>query len=247
MTARKRHRAGAEAAIRLGVIMLDTRFPRPPGDIGNAETFGGRALFDIVPGAAAERVVRAGSPDPALIAPFLAARDRLVRAGAGLITTSCGFLVRFQDALARDCPVPVVTSSLTALPALAGRYGKVGVITIHGGRLTPDYLVVAGVAPETPVEGTEAGAEITRKLLGNAPDLDLAAAERDVVEAGARLKARVPGLTAVLLECTNMPPYRAALAAALGLPVFDILTVLEARAPGLVAWAPARHSSVPAA
>jgi hypothetical protein len=233
--------------MRVGVIMLDTRFPRPPGDIGNAETFGGRAIFEIVPGAAAERVVRAGAPDPALLAPFRAARDKLVRAGVDLVTTSCGFLIRFQDALAADCPVPVVASSLVALPALAARHKQVGVITIHAGRLTPDYLVAAGAAADTPVEGTEAGREITRKLLGDAPDLDLAAATRDVVEAGERLKARAGGLAAVLLECTNMPPYRAALAAALGLPVFDILTVLEARAPGLVAWMPPRHSGVPAA
>jgi hypothetical protein len=123
----------------------------------------------------------------------------------------------------------------------------VGVITIHAGRLTPDYLAAAEAAPNTPVEGTETGREITQKLLGDAPDLDLAAAERDVVEAGLRLKARVPGLAAVLLECTNMPPYRAALAAALGLPVFDILTVLEERAPGLVAWGKARRSDRPAA
>src|SRR5690349_3677137 len=233
--------------MRVGVIMLDTRFPRPPGDIGNPETFGGRALYEIVSGAVADRVVRAGAPDPALLAPFLAARDRLVAAGADLVTTSCGFLVRFQAALAESSPVPVVTSSLTALPALLARHGRVGVITIHAGRLTPDYLTAAGAAADTPVEGTESGREITRKLLGDAPELDLVSAERDVVQAGQRLEARVPGLAAVLLECTNMPPYRAALAAALGLPVFDILTVLEESAPGLVAWAPARHSARPAA
>jgi hypothetical protein len=227
--------------VRVGVIMLDTRFPRPAGDIGNSETFGGRALYEVVPGAVAARVVRAGSPDPALLAPFLAARDRLVRAGADLVTTSCGFLVRFQAALAADCPVPVVSSSLLALPALARRHRRVGVVTIDGGRLTPEYLVAAGATGDTPVEGTEAGCELTRKLLGDAADLDLAAAERDVLEAGARLGARVPDLDAVLLECTNMPPYRPALARALGLPVHDILTVLAERAPGLVAWRPARR------
>lgn len=227
--------------MRIGVIMLDTHFPRPPGDIGNPETFGGRALYEIVPGADANRVVRAGAPDPALLAPFLAARDRLVRAGAGLVTTSCGFLIHFQQALSEGSPVPVIASSLVALPALVARYRRAGVVTIHSERLTPDYLAAAGAARDTPVEGTEAGTEITRKLLGDAPDLDLAAAERDVVEAGLRLRARVPGLAAVLLECTNMPPYRAALAAALGLPVYDILTVLEERAPGLVSWRPARH------
>ena len=234
--------------MRIGVIMLDTRFPRPPGDIGNPETFAGRALYEIVPGAAAERVVRAGSPDPALAAPFLAARDRLVRAGAGLVTTSCGFLVRFQAALAEDCPVPVISSSLLALPALARRHGRVGVITIHAGKLTPEYLVAAGAAPDTPVAGTEPGQELTRKLLGDAPDLDLAAAERDVIEAGERLVKRDRDLGAVLLECTNMPPYRDALARKLGLPVHDILTVLAERAPELVAWPAApRHSGRPAA
>lgn len=233
--------------MRVGVIMLDTRFPRPPGDIGNPETFGGQAIYEIVPGAEANRVVRAGAPDPALLAPFVAARDRLVAAGAGLVATSCGFLVRFQDKLAAGCPVPVVASSLVALPELAARHGRVGVITIHAARLTPEYLAAAGAAADTPVEGVESGRELAQKLLGDAPELDLAAAARDVVEAGLRLQARVPGLAAVLLECTNMPPYRAALAAALGLPVFDILTVLEARAPGLVAWPDARHSARPAA
>jgi hypothetical protein len=50
----------------------------------------------------------------------------------------------------------------------------------------------------------------------------------------------------VLFECTNMPPYRDAVARALGLPVFDILTVLEEQAAGVVAWAP-RQSGRPAA
>jgi hypothetical protein len=238
--------------MRLGVIMLDTRFPRPLGDIGNPETFAGRALYEIVPGAAAERVVRASAPDPALLGPFLAARDRLVAAGAGLVTTSCGFLVPFQAALAGGCPVPVVASSLTALPALSRRCAaqgrRVGVITIHAGRLTPDHLAAAGADAATPIEGTESGRELTRKLLADAPDLDFAAAERDVVEAGERLKARCPDLGAVLLECTNMPPYRAALAHALGVPVHDILTVLAEHAPGLSLRRGApRHSGRPAA
>jgi len=238
--------------MRVGVIMLDTRFPRPPGDIGNPETFAGNAIYEIVPGALVGRVVRAATPDRELIAPFLAARDRLVRAGVGLVTTSCGFLVRFQAALASGCAVPVVSSGLLALPALAqscaaqGR--RAGVITIHAGRLTPDYLVAAGGDAATPVEGTESGHALTAKILADATDLDFAAAERDVVEAGERLRARCPDLGAILLECTNMPPYRAALARRLGLPVHDILTVIAKHAPALALWpGGARLSGRPAA
>jgi Asp/Glu/hydantoin racemase len=175
-----------------------------------------------------------------------------VRAGAALVTTSCGFLAPFQPALADGCPVPVVTSSLLALPALARQAAaqgrRVGVITIHAGRLTPEYLAAVGADPATPVEGAEAGRELTHKILADACDLDFAAAERDVIEAGERLAARCPDLGAVLLECTNMPPYRAALARRLGLPVHDILTVLAERAPGLaVRLGGARQSGRPAA
>jgi Asp/Glu/hydantoin racemase len=223
--------------MRLGVIMLETRFPRPLGDIGNPATFGGTALYERVPGAVVNRVVRSGTPERDLLAPFLAARDRLIARGADLVTTSCGFLVLFQPELEAGCPVPVVSSSLLALAPLqaelAPRGKAVGVITIHAGRLTPDYLAAVGAAAATPIVGTEAGRELTRRILADDTVLDTALAERDVIEAAARLAAREPSLGAVLLECTNMAPYRRALAAALGVPVHDILTVLDARAPGL--------------
>jgi hypothetical protein len=43
---------------------------------------------------------------------------RLVDEGADAISTSCGFLVLFQQALRTRSPVPVWTSSLLLLPSL---------------------------------------------------------------------------------------------------------------------------------
>src|SRR5215510_11888351 len=101
----------------LGVLMLDTRFPRVPGDIGNPATFAVPVRHRIVAGASPQRVVREG--DPALLAPFLDAARALVAEGAAAITTSCGFLVEYQAALQAELPVPVWTSSLLKLPELA--------------------------------------------------------------------------------------------------------------------------------
>ena len=56
-----------------------------------------------------------------------------------------------------------------------------------------------------------------------------------MVDAAARLAARVPGLTDIVLECTNMPPYRDAVARATGLPVHDIETLLIKTWRGLAA------------
>ena len=36
-----------------------------------------------------------------------------------------------------------------------------------------------------------------------------------------------PAVDAIVLECTNLPPYKAALQAALNVPVFDVLDLLR--------------------
>jgi hypothetical protein len=80
------------------------------------------------------------------------------------------------------------------------------------------------VAPDTPVAGTEGGREFTRAILGNEARLDVAAAERDVLDAGEALIARHRHIGAVLLECTNMAPYARALSEHLRLPVYDMIS-----------------------
>jgi Asp/Glu/hydantoin racemase len=209
----------------VGILMLETRFPRIPGDMGNAETWPFPVLYKVVKGASPERVVkeRAGG----LLDAFLAGARELVDLGADGITTTCGFLSLFQDEIARHVGVPVATSSLMQAPMIArvlpaGR--QVGILTISAKTLMPDHLVAAGVAADTPVVGTDEGREFSRAILGDEPVLDVAAAERDIIEAGEALVRRHPRVGAVLLECTNMAPYASALREHLGLPVFDIVS-----------------------
>jgi hypothetical protein len=209
----------------LGVLMLDTRFPRPPGDIGNPATF---AAVDIpvryltVTGASPRRVVREN--DPALLEPFITAARTLVGQGAAMITTSCGFLARFQPDLAAALDVPVVTSSLLQCADLDAP----GVLTFEAESLKP-ALERAGVPAGTPVQGVQPGCEFHARLLNNEEQLDLDEAERNVVDAARALVRGHPGVRTIVLECTNMPPYRAAIAAATGRPVHDIITLLQAR------------------
>ena len=54
----------------LGVLMLQTRFPRPLGDIGHPATFAFEVRRSVVEGATPDRVVR--DADPALLQPFIA-------------------------------------------------------------------------------------------------------------------------------------------------------------------------------
>jgi Asp/Glu/hydantoin racemase len=210
---------------RLGILMLQARFPRIPGDMGNAETWPFPVLYKVVKGASPQRVVV--DQAAGLREAFLDAARELVALGADGITTNCGFLSLFQADIARHVGVPVATSSLMQAPMIerllpAGR--RVGILTINAGALTAKHLEAAGVAPDTPVIGTERGREFTRAILGDEDRLDAAAAERDMLDAADELVARHPSVGAVLLECTNMAPYARALSEHLRLPVYDIVS-----------------------
>lgn len=208
---------------RLGILMLEAQFPRIPGDMGNAETWPFPVMYRVVRGASPDRVVRRGAAG--LLDDFKAAALDLVRLGCDGITTNCGFLSIYQTELARHVGVPVATSSLMQIPfvqSLLPPGRRVGVLTVNATTLTPAHFEAIGVDPRTPVVGAEGRREFTRVLIDNEARLDVAAAEADILDAGRDLVAKHPEVGAIVLECTNMGPYAAALQAALRLPVYDI-------------------------
>ena len=212
----------------LGILMLEARFPRILGDMGNAKTWPFPVLYRVIKGASPERVVLEGARG--LLPDFLAAAEELVRLGAEAITTNCGFLSLFQREIAAHVGVPVATSALMQAPWVQATLppGKrVGLVTVSRATLTPAHLEAAGVPADIPVAGTENGREFFRVLIkAEKDDMDVRLAEEDILEAGRELVSRHPEVGAIVLECTNMPPYAAALQAALDLPVYDIYAMI---------------------
>jgi Asp/Glu/hydantoin racemase len=220
---------------RVGILMLETRFPRIPGDMGNAETWPFPVLFKVVPGASSRRVVC--DKAAGLLDEFLGAAGELVRLGADGITTTCGFLSLFQRQIAAHVGVPVATSSLMQIPLIErvmppGK--RVGVLTVSAANLTAEHLLAAGADPATPVVGTDNGSEFTRVMINDEERLDVAAAEHDILAAGDTLVTTHSDVGAILLECTNMVPYARALSERLRLPVFSIYTFVSWFQAGLV-------------
>ncbi len=207
----------------LGLLMLDTAFPRLPGDAGHLASWAMPVRARVVHGASPQRVVREG--DAALLPPFVDAARMLVAQGAAAITTSCGFLVRWQSELQAALPVPVWTSALLKLPELE----RPGVITVDAAALGAAHLLAAGAPADIPIEGLLPGCHLQRTLLGNAPRLDGDEAEADVLAAAARLLQRRPDVTDLVLECTNLPPFAAALQRASGRPVHHLMTLVHER------------------
>jgi Asp/Glu/hydantoin racemase len=207
----------------IGILMLETRFPRIPGDMGNALTWPFPVLYKTVAGASPDLVVRHKAEG--LLDAFIAAAREMVADGADGITTTCGFLSLMQAELSQALGVPVATSSLMQAPmiqALLPPGRRVGVLTISKESLAPEHLSRIGVAADTPVWGTEGGTEFSRVILDDEPRMDVDAARVDLVSAARDFQAAHPNLGAILLECTNMMPYAADVRRVTGLPVFSI-------------------------
>ena len=212
----------------VGVLMLEARFPRIVGDMGNARTWPFPVRYKVVRGASPDLVVRRGAQG--MLRPFIDAGRELVEDGARLITTNCGFLSPFRAELAEALGVPVAASALeqaTQIQATLPPGRRVGVLTISAETLTARHLEAAGAPPDLPVAGVAPGCEFQRVILENEDRLDVAAAERDMIDAATAFKAAHPELGAILFECTNMPPYKVAVARATGLPVYSIETYLH--------------------
>jgi len=216
----------------IGILMIEGRFARPPGAIGNAMTFSFPVMHHVVRGASGVRTVRELAkldPDSAAFAdairPWTEGAKFLADQGCRAITTSCGFAALFQRHLSASVDVPVFASSLMLLPLIARMLKPdrlVGVVTADAHHLTHAHLAAVGADHASlAIAGMDDCPEFEATSWGNQETLDFARLEAETVEVARRLVARQPMVGAILLECSLLPPYGAAVQAATGLPVFD--------------------------
>jgi Asp/Glu/hydantoin racemase len=196
-----------------------------------------------VAGASPELVVRRGAAG--LLPAFVEGARQLEREGVGAVTTNCGFLVKYQAELAASVRVPVLTSSLLLVPLVHRMLPsdrRVGILTVNAAGLHDEHLRGAAIGPDIPlaVAGLEGEKEFTRVLLGDEEELDVDLAREEHVRVARRLMADHPDVGAIVLECTNMPPYAADVQRATGVPVFDIISLVSLVHGALVAAIPPR-------
>ena len=214
----------------LGILILDTQFPRIAGDVGNPDSFEFPVLYERLTGIGPQQAVRDAPGRKDLIDVLADAAERLVQRGAAGISTSCGFLALLQQELAQRCAVPVATSSLLQAPVvqrLLPAGGRVGIITAEARSLTRAHLEAVGVDPTTPIAGMPEGGAFAHTFLNNSSDLDHGTVQAELIECGRRLVADHRNIGAIVLECTNLPPYARALHEAVQLPVYDVRSFLH--------------------
>ncbi len=212
----------------IGVLSLDSRFAKPPGHIKNGSTFPFAIMYQQVVGVTAKRIVL--EPGPDLLQPFIEAVKALEAAGVRAITGSCGFLMLYQKELANEVSVPLYMSSLIQVPMLSKMLGngrKVGIMTASSQGLTAEHLTAIGITDEPIcIAGMEGCQEFWEVIIENQRDeIDLEKMGEEIVERCQKMLLENPDVGAIVLECTDMPPFAHLIQERLGLPVFDLTTL----------------------
>lgn len=214
----------------IGVLCLESYFPKPPGHIKNPSSLPFPVLYEMIDGVTVPTLLN--NPSPELLEPFIKGAQHLEAEGVRAITGSCGFLALFQKELAAAVSVPVFASSLIQVPLayhMTGANAPVGVLTADASALTPQHFEGVGAA-EIPVavQGLEHTREFAEVILRNMRTrMDTDVIEAEVLEAARRLKRQTPEIRSLVLECTDLPPYAARLQEELRLPVFDLTTLAQ--------------------
>jgi len=233
---------GKKAAASLGVVRLDYDYPPAPGDIDSPESYGYDVFYRAVPGLKFEMcqhaVPKTGTPLPDdVMKGFVEAIKYLDQEkNVSGITADCGFFFNLQHEARKHTKKPVFMSSLCMAPTVAAAYAKdelIAIFTANSTSLEPMRDLIkeeCGIDPNDKrfvVVGCQ-DVPIFGKAVAEGTKVDWEAVTPHMVKLAQDTVKANPALRAIILECTELPPYSDALRAATGLPVFDSITTSNA-------------------
>lgn len=209
---------------KVGVLMLDTAFYRPVGDIGNADTWAGNVCYHKIRGAFVSEVVSQKALSPDLLDAFTDAALELENEGVSAIATSCGFLGGAQNQIADRLTVPFVSSALLWVERLKNdglAEEEIAVLTFDGAVLA-DRHFPSKVKGKVKVCGLPLTGTLPKAIRNDEIWFDQQTVCNEIIELATRFVEGRPDLKCLVLECTNLSPYRSQIEEVVSMPVCDI-------------------------
>lgn len=218
------------AGYSVGIVYIENvHYPMMPGNVVNACTYDFPVRMKAVPNLTAKRLFDA---DPTIAQDIIETAKYMVeKEGVRAICSACGFFGNYHRQVANAVDVPVALSSLVQLPWIKNLIKpkqKIGILTANGGAMTPKLLEGCGIEDYSNivVRGME-DSENFSVVIHNRGYFDNGKAEEEIVSAALSLREEEDDLGAILLECSDMPPYAWAVQEATQLPVFDFITLIK--------------------
>jgi len=223
----------------IGIALLDQlNFPPLiPGNVGNASTYNFPVRLKIIKGVHDNPYPpvrdKNGNYTPEVKKTIDTVKG-LEADGVHAVVMCCGFFSIIQEILSEEVNIPVFSSPLLLVPLISkliGKNKKVGIIAASKNRLTKEFLTPVGINDSIPyvVAGLEPSKEFNPCFLdGTGTTFDVDILRKELVDIAINFKDKNPDIGALLLECSDLPPFSADIQEATGLPVFDFITFINA-------------------
>ena len=213
----------------LGILSLDTRFPRIVGDAGASESYPFPCEIAVVDGAYSNAIVQDSPPSADILSAFIDAARELEATGVSAIVSTCGFLVTAQEEIAQAVNIPVMLSALSMFSATKlSCPGRIGILTASAASLGQNVLHSAGISmEEVAIVGLDKRPLFAKTFLSpkesQLTEFDRNEMESLVLEETEKLVSENADISAIILECGNLPPYAHSIRRKTGKPVFSII------------------------
>ena len=214
----------------IGILVQDVFYPLVPGNVVNGYTYDFPVRFQVVPGA---NQARMHTGDPTLLPDLVNTAKLLEQEGCRAVCAACGYFGHFQRRVADQVDIPVYLSSIVQVPwisvALKSNQ-KIGVLCADRKNLTPELFAECGVTEETYERCRIAGAGHLPEfsaLMERRGHFDNGVLRQELIDLAKELVEKEPEIGAILLECSDMPPYAASIQAELALPVYDFISMIK--------------------
>lgn len=220
--------SGPIAGFRIGILCLDTIHPLVRGNVQHAGSFNFPVLYETVRDISVAELM---AGDGNALSPILAAASRLERAGVSAIVGACGSFANYQKPVKNAMHVPVFMSILTQVPFLLAALPasqKLGILFASTRSFTPGLMEQCGIDDSDRIVAVGADRlPAFGPILAQQTTFDSSALEVELVSLVRDTTRQHPDIGAWLLQCSDLPPYAAAIQRATELPLFDMCTLVE--------------------
>lgn len=212
----------------IGIVVLETWYPLLPGNVANATTFDFPVRYRILREATVERIMRA---DPGLLDMIIQAGHEFEQEGVRAMVGACGYFANYQREVAAALNIPVFLSGLLQVPMICRALKpeqQVGILVANAKAVSQTMLEACGITSDIPIAylGMEDQPEF-RNILEYGGQFHYDRFEAEVVSRAQQLVAENPNVGAILLECSDLPPFAWSVQRAVKLPVFDFMSMIN--------------------
>jgi hypothetical protein len=214
----------------IGIIMMDTKFPRGIGDLGNSNTFSFPVRYKVLKNITASEI---SENSDLLLNKFIEAAQELENEGVKAITTCCGLAIAYQKEVSAAINIPFFASIYNLIPLIHSMIAPGKIIglfhDIDRGTDDQTFNLAGWSKNDIPIARTFMTND---KLFARMIHEDVEIVDSDVIEEEIREMTRkfvedVPNLGAIALVCTNYGQYSNIIQEVAKVPVFGMAQYVE--------------------